>query len=141
MNKIAARWPEKMPSNILEPLRNSYDYLIVDTCPALGSLTINAFAATDGVVITVNPQLLAKMGLPDFLKTTRKIKSRIDPKIEVEGILLTMCEVRTNLCKVVTEQVTDTFKGQIRIFQSRILNTVKVGESVYYSQPFLVYAP
>lgn len=94
---------EKMLSNILEPLRDLYDYVVIDTCPALGALTINALAAADGVVITVNPQLLAMMGLQDFLKTIKKIKSRINPRIEIEGILLTMCEARTNLCKVISE--------------------------------------
>jgi ParB family chromosome partitioning protein len=93
------------------------------------------------VIITVNPQLLAMMGLQDFLKTVKKIKSRINDKLDVAGILLTMCDVRTNLCKVITEQVTDTFEGQIRIFGSKIPNTVKVGESVYYSEPLLEYAP
>lgn len=132
---------EKMLSNILDPLRESYDYLIIDTCPALGALTINALAAADGVVITVNPQLLAMMGLQDFLKTIKKIRNRINPKIEVEGILLTMCEARTNLCKVISEQVADTFEGKLRIFKSKIPNTVKVGESVYYSEPLLEYAP
>ena len=93
------------------------------------------------MIITVNPQLLAMMGLQDFLKTVKKIKSRINDKLDVAGILLTMCDVRTNLCKVITEQVTDTFEGQIRIFGSKIPNTVKVGESVYYSEPLLEYAP
>lgn len=93
---------EKMLATILEPIKDRYDYLIVDTCPALGVLTINALAAADGVVITVNPQLLAMVGLQEFLKTIKKIKSRINPKLEVEGILLTMCEPRTNLCKVTT---------------------------------------
>ncbi len=132
---------ERMLANILEPLKDRYDYLIVDTCPALGALTINALAAADGVVITVNPQLLAMVGLQEFLKTIKKIKSRINPRLEVEGILLTMCEPRTNLCKVISEQVTDTFEGQIRVFESKIPNTVKVGESVYYSEPLLEYAP
>lgn len=132
---------EKMLSNILDPLRESYDYLIIDTCPALGALTINALVASDGVVITVNPQLLAMMGLQDFLKTIKKIKNRINPKIEIEGILLTMCEARTNLCKVISEQMADSFEGKIRIFKSKIPNTVKVGESVYYSEPLLEYAP
>ena len=54
---------------------------------------------------------------------------------------MTMCDERTNLCKVITEQVRDTFEGQIRIFESRIPNTVKVGESVYYSEPLIEYAP
>ena len=132
---------ERMLANILEPLRDAYDYIIIDTCPALGALTINALAAADSVVITVNPQLLAMKGLQEFLKTIKKIKSRINPKLEVEGILLTMCEARTNLCKVISEQLTDTFEGQIRIFNSKIPNTVKVGESVYYSEPLLEYAP
>ena len=132
---------ERMLSGILEPLKERYDYILVDTCPSLGSLTINALSAADGVIITVNPQLLAMMGLQDFLKTVGKIKSRINPALQVEGILLTMCDARTNLCKTITEQVAETFQGQIRIFESRIPSTVKVGESVYYSQPLLEYAP
>lgn len=75
------------------------------------------------------------------MKTVKKIKSRINPKLEVEGILLTMCDARTNLCKVITEQVMETFEGQIKIFESKIPNTVKVGEAVYYSEPLLEYAP
>ena len=106
----------------------------------IGALNINALAAADEVIITVNPQLLAMMGLQDFLKTVKKIKSRINDKLDVAGILLTMCDARTNLCKVITEQVSDTFEGQIRIFDSKIPNTVKVGESVYYSEPLLEYA-
>lgn len=132
---------ERMLANIIEPLRDSYDYLIIDTCPALGALTINALVAADSVVVTVNPQLLAMMGLQDFLKTIKKIKSRINPKLEMEGILLTMCEARTNLCKVISEQVAETFEGQIKIFNSKIPSTVKVGESIYYSAPLLEYAP
>lgn len=81
------------------------------------------------------------MGLQDFLKIVRRIKSRVNERLEVAGILLTMCDARTNLCKTITEQVGDTFEGQIRIFHSKILNTVKVGESVYYSEPLLEYAP
>ena len=81
------------------------------------------------------------MGLQDFLKTVKKIRSRVNDRLSVAGILLTMCDARTNLCKVITEQVRDTFEGQIRIFESRIPNTVKVGESVYYSEPLIEYAP
>ena len=57
---------EKMLSGILEPLREKYDYILIDTCPSLGTLTINALAASDEVIITVNPQLLAMMGMQDF---------------------------------------------------------------------------
>lgn len=132
---------EKMLSSILEPLRGDYDYILIDTCPSLGALTINAMAAADEVIVAVNPQLLAMMGLQDFLKSVKKIKSRINERLNVAGILLTMCDARTILCKTITEQVAETFQGQIRIFESKIPNTVKVGESVYYSEPLIEYAP
>lgn len=132
---------EKMLAAVLKPLKNDYDYILIDTCPALGALNINAMAAADEVIVTVNPQLLVMMGLRDFLKTVKKIKSRLNGKLEVAGILLTMCDARTILCKTITEQVAETFQGQIRIFGSKIPNTVKVGESVYYSEPLIEYAP
>ncbi|MFR6333631.1 MAG: ParA family protein [Eisenbergiella sp.] len=117
---------EKMLSGILEPLRGRYDYILIDTCPSLGTLTINALAAANEVIITVNPQLLAMMGMQDFIRTVMKIKRRINPDLGIAGILLTMCESRTKLCKVLTEQVTDNFQEQLRIFETRIPNTVKV---------------
>lgn len=131
---------EKMLTGILEPLREKYDYILIDTCPSLGTLTINALAAADEVIITVNPQLLAMIGMQDFLKTVTKIKRRINPGLGIAGILLTMCESRTKLCKVLTEQVADSFQGQIRIFDTRIPSTVKVGESIYYSMPVHQYS-
>lgn len=132
---------ERMLAAILKPLRVDYDFILIDTSPSLGTLTINAMAAADEVIVAVNPQLLAMMGLQDFLKTVKKIKSRINGKLEVAGILLTMCDARTILCKTITEQVAESFQGQIRIFKSKIPSTVKVGESVYYSEPLIEYAP
>lgn len=132
---------EKMLATILEPLKGDYDYILIDTSPSLGALNINAMAAADEVIVTVNPQLLAMMGLQDFLKSVKKIKSRLNEKLNVAGILLTMCDARTILCKTITEQVAETFQGQIRIYESKIPNTVKVGESVYYSEPLIEYAP
>ena len=79
----------------------------------------SSLAAADEVIITVNPQLLAMMGLQDFLKTVKKIRARVNDRLSVAGILLTMYDARTNLCKVITEPVRDTFEGQIRIFESR----------------------
>ena len=132
---------ERMLASILEPLRDDYDIILIDTSPSLGALNINAMAASDEVIVTVNPQLLAMKGLQDFLKTVKKIKSRINERLDVAGILLTMCDARTILCKTITEQVMETFQGQIRIFKTKIPNTVKVGESVYYSEPLAEYAP
>lgn len=69
---------EKMLAAILEPLRDEYDFTLIDTSPSLGALNINAMAAVDEVIVAVNPQLLAMMGLQDFLKTVKKIKSRVN---------------------------------------------------------------
>ena len=132
---------EKILSRIIDEVNDDYDYILIDTCPSLGALTINALSAADEVIVTVNPQLLAMMGLQDFLRTVTKIRNRINGKLKVTGILLTMCDSRTILCKTITEQVQETFQEQLRIFDSRIPNTVKVGESIYYSQPLLEYAP
>lgn len=132
---------ETMLSEILEPLRDAYDYILIDTCPSLGMLTINALAAADEVIITVNPQLLAMMGLQDFLRTVTKIRRRINPRLHVSGILLTMCDARTNLCRVISEEVAGAFREQIPVYESRIPQTVKVGEANYYSEPLMMYAP
>lgn len=131
---------ERMLAEVLAPIRDRYDYVMVDTAPSLGMLTVNALAAADEVVITVNPQLLAMMGLQDFLRTVGKIKKRINPKLTIAGILLTMCDGRTTLCKVLTEEVTGSFQRQIKIFKNRIPSTVKVGESIYYSMPIALYS-
>lgn len=119
---------ERMLSAVLESLRGDYDYILIDTCPSLGALTINAMAAADEVIVTANPQLLAMKGLEDFLRTVKKIKSRINKRLKVAGILLTMCDARTILCKTITAQAQEAFQGEITIFNSKIPNTVKVGE-------------
>lgn len=107
----------------------------------MGAVTINALSAADEVIVTVNPQLLAMMGLQDFLRTAAKIRKRINPRLEIAGILLTMCDARTTLCRVLTEEVTENFHQQIRIFKTRIPKTVKVVESVYYCMPVAQYCP
>lgn len=132
---------EKMFTRILDGVKDGFDYVLIDTCPSMGTLTINALTAADKVIVTANPQLLAMRGLQDFLIIVRKIRSRINEQLEVSGILLTMCEGRTNLCKTITKEVQETFEGKLRVFDSIIPSTIKVGEAVYYSEPMLEYAP
>lgn len=120
-------------SELLEPLRPDYDYIIIDTNPYLGQLTINALVACDSVIIPVCPQLWAATGLTDLLQNIFKIKRRLNPRIQVEGILLTMCDERTRLYRD-TKSLLDNFcEDKIRIFNTRIPSTVKVGEANYSS--------
>ena len=130
---------ERILSEVLERFRDKYDYILIDTCPSLGMLTINALAAADEVVITVNPQLLAMMGLQDFIKTVTKIRRRINPDLKIAGVLMTMCEKRQTLSKVLVNEVRDNFDGQIQVFDTTIPASVKVGESIYYNKPIALY--
>lgn len=120
-------------SELLEPLRVDYDYIILDTSPSIGMLTINALAACDSVIIPVSPQLWSATGLTDLIQTISKIKRKINPRIEIEGILLTICDERTRLFKDTKAMLDDFCKDKIRIFSTRIPSTVKVGEANYSS--------
>ena len=122
---------ERVLSELLEPLRAEYEYMILDTSPSIGMLTINALAACDSVIIPVSPQLWSATGLTDLVQTILKIKRKINPRIEIEGILLTMCDERTRLFRDAKALLDDFCEGKIRIFDTRIPNTVKVGEANY----------
>ena len=124
---------EGILSELLEPLRTDYDYIIIDTNPYLGMLTINALAACDSVIIPVSPQLWSATGLSDLLQTISKIKRKINPRIEIEGILLTMCDERTRLFRDAKALLGGFCEDKIKIFETRIPSTVKVGEANYSS--------
>lgn len=128
-------------SALLEPLRESYNYIIIDTNPYLGLLTINALAACDSVVIPVSPQLWSATGLTDLMRTIFKVQKKINPRIKVEGILLTMCDERTKLFKEAKGLIDEYYSGKIDIFNSHIPHTVKVGEANYYSRSILEFEP
>jgi len=126
-------------SELLEPLRSDYHYIIVDTNPYLGLLTINALAACDEVIIPVSPQLWSATGLTDLLQTIFKVKRKINKRIEVAGILLTICDERTRLFRE-AKALLDEFCGdRIRMFNAIIPSTIKVGEANYASHSILDY--
>lgn len=132
---------ERFLYNILEPLRNDYDYILVDTGPKLDNLSINALIAADQLLIPVNPQFLSTAGLQTLLKTVTKVQRRFNPQIKISGILLTMCEQRTNLCKIISSQIREEYQDTVPVFSNSIPMSVKIGEAVYYSQSVIDYAP
>ena len=105
---------------LLEPLRQDYHYIIIDTNPYLGLLTINALAACDEVIIPVSPQLWSATGLTDLLQTIFKVKRKINPRINVAGILLTICDERTRLFREAKSLLDEHYGGKIRIFDTHI---------------------
>ena len=122
-------------------MRNDYDYILVDTGPKLDNLSINALIAADQLLIPVNPQFLSTAGLQSLLKTVVKVQRRFNPQIKISGILLTMCEQRTNLCKIISSQIREEYQDTVPVFSHSIPMSVKVGEAVYYSQSVIDYAP
>lgn len=132
---------ERFLADILNTLRPRYDYILVDTGPKLDNLNINALVAADQVVIPVNPQYLSAMGLERLLQTISKVRRRFNPQINVAGVLLTMCERRTNLCQTITNQIREEYGTVLHVFRAAIPMTVKVGESVYYSKSVIEYCP
>lgn len=131
---------ERILSEIVNQAKEHYDYILIDTSPSLNILTINALCASDSVLIVADTQLFAIVGIGELLKTIQKIKKRVNPKLKVQGILLTMCENRTNLSKTLTEQVEEMFQKKIKVFQTKIPKTVKVGEDIYSGQSIKKYA-
>jgi len=131
---------ERILSEIVNQAKEHYDYILIDTSPSLNILTINALCASDSVLITADTQLFAIVGISELLKTIQKIKKRVNESLTIKGILLTMCDNRTNLSKLLTQQVEEMFQKKIKVFQTKIPKTVKVGEAIYSGQSIKKYA-
>ena len=131
---------ERILSEIVNQIKECYDYVLIDTSPSLNILTINALCASDSVLITADTQLFAIVGISELLKTIQKIKKRVNASLKIKGILLTMCDNRTNLSKLLTQQVEEMYQGKVEVLQTKIPKTVKVGESIYSGQSIKKYA-
>ena len=109
----------------MNPLRLSYDYIIVDTNPSLGSLTITALTAADEVIIPIDPELFALTGLQALVDTIKKIKRKLNPSIEIGGILFTKCNKRTNLYRRTYGQVTKAVAEADKLIANKILDVIR----------------
>jgi chromosome partitioning protein len=112
-----------------EMVRTLYDYIIIDTNPSLGLLTVNALAAADSVIIPVTPKFLDAKGLEQLLRTIAQVRRQINPKLSIEGILLTMVDRRANLTKKVISLIEDAYGDGIRIFGEYIPRSVRAAET------------
>lgn len=132
---------ETFLKSILAPLRTSYDYILIDTNRAASPLMVNALTAADSVLIPINPEFYSTEGLSDLITTVLKNKRRLNPGVKFEGILFSMCDIRTNLYREIRADVEEAFREEMRIFRTAIPRTVQVGEAVRRSMTVLEYAP
>ncbi|MSQ41731.1 MAG: ParA family protein [Dehalococcoidia bacterium] len=123
---------------VLEPLRDEYDFVIIDCPPSLGLLTVNALAAADEVIIPVQSEYLALEGLSHLSRTIELARRNLNPQLRVRGILLTMFDARTNLARQVEEEVRRHFDNT---FTAVIPRTVRLSEAPSHGEPIQSYDP
>ena len=120
---------EKMLKQVLESAKREYDYILLDCMPSLGMLTINALAAADTTLIPVQAQSLSAKGLEQLLQTVGKVRRQINPKLKIEGILLTMTDSRTNYGKQIDTLIRQAYGSKIKVFDQTIPRSVRAAET------------
>lgn len=128
---------ERVMKNIIEPLKKEYDYILIDCAPSLGLITVNALTAADSVIIPVQCEYFALEGISKLLNTIRIIKSKLNPKLEIEGFLLTMYDSRLRLANQIYDEVKRHF--QELVFKTVIQRNVKLSEAPSHGLPAILY--
>jgi len=130
---------EYILKNRLLPLKNEYDYIILDCPPSLGFLTINAITSSDYVLIPLQCEYYALEGMTQLLNTLKAVKKRLNPDLKIIGIVLTMYDSRNNLSSQVEEEVRQHFKGTV--FNTIIPRNVRLSEAPSHGKPIILYDP
>lgn len=132
---------ETVLKKLLEPLKRQYDFILLDCMPSLGMLTINALAAADNVLIPVQAQYLSAKGLEQLLQTVNKVRRQINPKLRIEGILLTMVDGRTNYSKEISRLIRQAYGSKIKVFDTSIPHSVRAAEISAEGKSIFQYDP
>lgn len=119
---------ETILKQLIEPMKRQYDFILLDCMPSLGMLTVNALAAADNVLIPVQAQYLSAKGLEQLLQTVNKVRRQINPKLRIEGILLTMVDGRTNYARDISNLIRETYGSKIKVFGTDIPHSVRAAE-------------
>ena len=125
----------------IEQQKDRYDYILIDCMPSLGMLTINALAAAERVAIPVQANYLSAKGLEQLLQTIAKVRRQINPKLKIDGILMTMVDGRTNNAKEITKLIRDTYGSKISVFEAEIPHSVRAAEASLAGKSIFAYDP
>ena len=123
----------------LNPLRDRYDYVLIDCPPSLGLLTINALTAADEVIVPIQCEYLPMEGLAQLLHAIELVRANLNPSLGIKGLLMTMYDARTNLARQVIEEVRRHFSD--KVFKTVVPRSVRLSEAPSYGEPILDYAP
>jgi chromosome partitioning protein len=134
---VTLRAREERLRSFLDPLRGSYDYIFIDCPPSLGLLTLNALVAADAVLIPLHCEYFALEGLADLVGTMRRVRAALNPGLDIDGVLLTMFDERTNLGQQVASDVRNFFKE--KVFRTVIPRNVRLGEAPSHGMPVILY--
>ena len=134
---VAAMSRETRLKKALDSIRENYDYILLDCPPSLGLLTLNALAAADSVLMPIQCEFYALEGVMQLLNTIQLVKNNLNAGLEVEGVLMTMYDVRTRLSSQVVAEVRENFGD--KMYQTIIPRTVRLSEAPSYGQPILAY--
>ena len=137
MTSIIAR--EHILKEALAPVRECYDYILIDCPPSLGLLTLNALTAADKVLVPIQCEYFALEGLSALTNTVSIVSKRLNPKLEMEGVVLTMFDPRTNLSRQVVDEVKQFFGN--RVYETMIPRNVRLGEAPSFGRPITMYDP
>lgn len=124
----------------IEKIKYDYDYIIIDCSPNLGMITINALTCADSVIIPVQASYLPLKGLQMLIKTIMKIKRQLNPKLNIEGILITMVDGRTNYAKEIIQLLRNEYGNTIKIFENLIPRSIKQDETAVSGNSIYKYA-
>ncbi len=128
---------EKKLNSAIQKIRSDYDYIFIDCPPSLGLLTVNALTASDTTLIPIQCEYYALEGLSQLLNTIELVRKSLNPSLEIEGVLLTMADYRTNLTNEVIKEVREFFKE--KAYQTVIPRSVRLSEAPSFGQPIAVY--
>jgi chromosome partitioning protein len=128
---------ERILRGILEPVRDDYEYVLIDSPPSLGLLTLNALVAADTVLIPIQCEFYALEGLSQLLNTVRIVQRKMNPQLGIEGVLLTMYDSRLNLSKQVKGEAEEYFGA--KVFKTAIPRNVRLAEAPSFGQPIALY--
>lgn len=140
-NLVNAMSRETTLKTYLNEVKYNYDYVLIDCMPSLGMITLNALSAADSVIIPVQAQFLPAKGMTQLLQTVSRVKKYINPKLTIEGILLTIVDNRTNLAKSTQETLRVNFGNRIKIYKTQIPSGIKAAETSSKGKSIYAYEP